>query len=129
MAREVFGGKKEKTPQREQRHKKVDVVAASSSKKVREFHRKAENVDSEGSDGQTCTDLGIMGARLGQGRHSATTRHSCPRLKSLCSSEDKTELQIGIECRAPRNMIARYSSHDCRQRQGRGLVLYTLSLF
>ena len=42
-----------------------EVVAASSSKKVREYNRKAENVDSEGSDGQTCTDLGIMGARLG----------------------------------------------------------------
>ena len=42
-----------------------EVVAASSSKKVREHNRKAENVDSEGSDGQTCTDLGIMGARLG----------------------------------------------------------------
>ena len=51
------------TAQREQR--KVDVVATSSSKKVREYNRKAENVDSEGSDGQTCTDLGIMGARLG----------------------------------------------------------------
>ena len=37
-----------------------EVVAASGSKKV----RKAENVDSEGSDGQACTDLGIMGARL-----------------------------------------------------------------
>ena len=35
-----------------------EVVAASSSKKVREYSRKAETVDSEGSDGQTCTDLG-----------------------------------------------------------------------
>ena len=41
------------------------AVAASSSTKVREYNRKAENVDSEGCDGQTCTDLGIMGARLG----------------------------------------------------------------
>ena len=36
-----------------------EVVAASSSKKVREYNRKAETVDNEGSDGQTCTDLGI----------------------------------------------------------------------
>ena len=53
-----------------------EVVAASGSKKVREYSRKAENVDSEGSDGQTCTDLGIVG--LGQGRQSATT---CPSTK------------------------------------------------
>ena len=56
-----------------------EVDAASGSKKVREYSLKAENVDSEGSDEQTCTDLGIMGARLGQGRHSAATRHSVPQ--------------------------------------------------
>ena len=64
-----------------------EVVAASSSKKVREYNRKAENVDSEGSDGQTCTDLGIMGARLGQGRHSAATRHSYPSQRGSPASE------------------------------------------
>ena len=55
-----------------------EVGAASSSKKVREYYRKAETVDSEGSDGQTCKALGIMGDRLGQGRHSAAARHSNP---------------------------------------------------
>ena len=64
-----------------------EVVAASSSKTVREYNRKAENVDSEGSDGQTCTDLGIMGARLGQGRHSATTRHSYPSQRGSPAGE------------------------------------------
>ena len=64
-----------------------EVVAASSSKKVREYNRKAENVDSEGSDGQTCTDLDIMGARLGQGRHSAAARHSYPSQRGSPASE------------------------------------------
>ena len=53
---------------------KPGEVAASSSKKVREHDRKAENVDSEGSDGQTCTDLRTVDARLGRGRHTAAAR-------------------------------------------------------
>ena len=64
-----------------------EVDAASGSKKVREYSRTAANVESEGSDGQTCTDLGIMGARLGQGRHSAAARHSYPSQRGSPASE------------------------------------------
>ena len=63
------------------------VYAASVSKKVREYSRTAENMDSEGGDGQTCTDLGIMGARLRHGRHSAAARHSYHSQRGSPASE------------------------------------------